>query len=216
MENIWSSIASILTVSVDSNSVAFWGAVIGIFTFYMGHRFAKKKFVHELTLKCIETYQSIVKDDNLDNCNIYRYLGYMNEELYYIRNGLVDKKMALEWLSNMINYLPIIIMTKNCRCITINQKILQDSKSIFDGDLNENHKLDILFRYMRIRKIILITGDESDYEFRYEDHLLLAYEHIPHNTLIREKIVRQMLVNLNSDCWYRKFYFKYMPNFIIF
>lgn len=186
-------------------SVAFWGVVIGLITFYIEHKFSKNKFRHELTLTCLERYQNIVKQDYLKQAEVNHYLGFMNEELYYIQHGLVDRKMGREWLANMINYLPILVKENN-ELIPINLELLKKTGSIF-ADKQEWEKL---FRYTRLRKAIYIKGNLEDYKFMYVDDLLEGYQHMSYNIAIRRKIVHQILINLDSDCWYRCLYRRIM------
>lgn len=181
--------------------VSSLGVIIGFITFYIGHRFSRNKFRHELTLKCIERYQEIVKQDELKQADVNLYLGFLNEELYYIQHGLVDRKMGQEWLANIINYLPILV-DNGAEIRAINLKLLEKTGSIFANRKEWNR----LFRYTRIRKAIYIKGKAEDYEFTYERDFLKGYKHMQYNQVIRHRIVCQMLLNLESDCWYRYLY----------
>lgn len=181
--------------------VPILGLVIGIITFYVGHRLSKKKFRQELTLKCIDRYQQIVKEDKLNYARTSTYLGFMNEELYYIQHGLVDRKMGKEWLANMINYLPILV-DKGGEKVAINEKLLVATRSLF---AIESHR-DQLFAYTRIRRAIYLRGNEQDYEYEFNKDLSIGYNHLANNLIFRHKVVCQMLLNLESDCYFRYIY----------
>lgn len=182
-------------------TVAFWGVIIGLLTFIIEHRLSKKKFRHELTLKCIERYQDIVKNDVLTHDQVNIYLGFMNEELYYIQHGLVDRRMGKEWLSNMINYLPIFSRDDKSP-IPVNQELLERTSSMFA----DPQCWDILFRYTRIRSAIYIEGTMADYTFTFADKLLDGFPNLKRNMAMRRKVACQMLLSLDSDCWYRRLY----------
>lgn len=79
----------------------------------------KKQIYFTTIRKCIEDYRKIVRgqqfceenhtDEKIDPNYIYilDHLGLVNEELFYMKMGYLPRNISLDWLKNMMMYIPI-------------------------------------------------------------------------------------------------------------
>lgn len=174
-------------------SVPFWAAIISVATFFIGHQFSRSKFKHEITLRCIDRYQEIVKRGVIAEYNLATYLGFMNEELYYIQKGYIPKAISQEWLANMMNTVPVFLGSNHKT--PINEGHLKRSSSILQTEESWN----LLFPYSRLRSILFINGCIIDYKYVFADNIFDAQNNIERNNMIKKKIVKEMLRNLRKS-----------------
>jgi hypothetical protein len=92
--------------------------IFGIISLYLS-----KKQLHVTTMRhCIGDYRRIFRDQQKIALKInvpkseqpdaqilkMDILGLVNEELFYIQEGYIPKDISLEWISSMLDYLPVL------------------------------------------------------------------------------------------------------------
>ena len=90
------------------------GVIVGVFTLVQGiiasciSRHSEHKNLQlKIMQGCIEQYRKFAGNNKVSQENVQAYLGLINEEIYYLGEGLVPKEIQDEWLMNMINFLPL-------------------------------------------------------------------------------------------------------------
>jgi hypothetical protein len=78
----------------------------------------QKKEVHFSTVqKCIDDHRDILRNQQRCKTNpnevneqlilVRDHLGLVNEELFYMKNGYLPRKLSKDWLMHMINFIPL-------------------------------------------------------------------------------------------------------------
>jgi hypothetical protein len=138
------------------------GAIIGAFTLVQGiiafciNRHSERKNLQlKIMQGCIEEYRKFADNDRVSKENVRAYLGFINEEIYYLREGLVPKEIRDEWLMNIINFLPLFSSEDGNKIDfdnPVNMAILQKRNNVFV----DKHQMNNLIPYPRIMKLIVL------------------------------------------------------------
>jgi hypothetical protein len=148
-----------------------------------------------MTQRCIDKYNAILHGGRIDDEDkLYQFIELVDEELYYMQKRLIVKKLVDEWLSNLINFLPVFCCP-DCKCGTmefrnpVNEKILGIRNKYFSNGSNYN----ILICHPRIMQAIAIK--EKVEPFDVSNSLDEEFKNL--KTILEKKkiIVEKMKVN---------------------
>lgn len=89
---------------VGANIATMFGGV-GIVFLFIQHFYNKDVRNLQLMQRCIDGFRHWTNSANQE-IN-YQYLELMNEELFYIQRGLIDKEIALEWIEGMLDFIQV-------------------------------------------------------------------------------------------------------------
>lgn len=124
--------------------------IVGLLTL----KFQKKEVHFSTVKKCIDDHRNILRKQQtyIPNENetvnenelcilVKDHLGLINEELFYMKNGYLPKELSLDWLKDMILFVPIYIEAKKGE--PINEEDIKNSKEISQyincSDLNNSN-----------------------------------------------------------------------------
>jgi hypothetical protein len=96
------SVKNILEITDHAATTIGCVAIIFLFIQYI-----QSKDLRNLQLmhRCIDNYRKWSEHDNREYN--YFYLELLNEELFYFQNKLIEKKVAIEWLDGIVDYIQI-------------------------------------------------------------------------------------------------------------
>ena len=146
-----------ITAEISTLIAALIGAMVGVLTFIITQRFNRRKLNVEITRKCIEDFRNIVEGGRIRVENADDYLGLLNEELFYIRNKMILGNLGNEWLSNVINHLPVFVNAEGNfdTAEPVNRPILEEREEHFRNNANWS----AIMRYPRIINLIMLEDD---------------------------------------------------------
>lgn len=126
-------------------SLGFIAIVYAVFAY----RISKKQLHFSTMSRCISAYQGrflTLSKESIPE-EIRAYLDFVNEQLFYMRNNYLPRKVSLEWLDGMIDLIPV----QNRVGGILNQK----------SALLRDHQNHLLAPYQRIQKAFQVAGDYS-------------------------------------------------------
>jgi hypothetical protein len=145
---------------------------------------------------CIDQYRKIVNGKAISEDNVHAFLEIINEEIYYLEKGFIPKDIESEWLTNMINYLPIFSFDKKNKVnfnSPVNSKILECRDSIFA----KKEWLEQLIPYPRIIKLIVINMKVE--KISVSDTIDQEYKDFAKINKWKENIKKEMIKNMNKN-----------------
>jgi len=167
------------------------GALTSVVILVINQIMSKKRLRHDVTLKCIKDYWDILGDGQITIGNVKHYLGFMNEELFYIEKKLISEDLEKEWLENLIHTLPLFYR-EGTEYKVYNQNVLTATRSIFAKKSNWAY----LFPYPRLRRVLLL--DKIPEKLHVTNNIKKGYENFDQNNEIKKQIVEKMLKNLRN------------------
>ena len=101
-------------------------SIIGVFISYI---ITKKQLNITTMSRCIDNYRKQFMDLKAsDDVKIIRqYIDFVNEELFYFQDKFIPYEVAFEWVSGMIDFMPIIYEGENKNCNVVSQKITKNN-----------------------------------------------------------------------------------------
>lgn len=150
-------------------------SIIGTIATY----FVYRKQLNIATMsRCIDIYRrdflSMKQDGNEDT--LFRYIDFINEEFFYMENGFIPGDAAKEWISGMIDHVPIYSNNQNMN--PLKNSLVIETKQM-------------LAEYPRVRKVFTQSKKyDFDLAFSSDPKLLLA------RRAERERLIEGILSNL--------------------
>jgi hypothetical protein len=141
--------------------------VFSLISFFISSRSSKKRFNYENTIKCIESYHNIFEKGGINDKSVNIYLGLIDEELFFLKHKMFNKKLGKEWISNFINYLPVFYKNDK-NLVAINKLILSDRREYFA----EKDKWNYLMAFPRVMSVLLVEKSELDFLFKADIDML--------------------------------------------
>jgi len=149
-----------------------------------------------MTQRCIDKYNAIIRGGEIDDEDrLYQFIELVDEELYYMQKRLIVKKLIDEWLSNLINFLPVFCCPDgDCQMMEfrnpVNEKILEIRNKYFSNGSNYN----ILISHPRIMQAIAIK--EKIEPFDISNTLDEEYRNI--KTILKKKEIITKNIKANT------------------
>lgn len=144
--------------------------------------FFHQKQIHFSTVKkCIDDYRKIVRNQQSFNKSetdkkkikklfilVKDHLGLVNEELFYMKKGYLPKNLSMDWLNNMLNFIPIyktdtkrIPVGKpiNERAVRNSQELIQfcESDNLNEEENNYDAYLNSIKSFGKINRVFKIS-----------------------------------------------------------
>lgn len=155
--------------------------IIGLILFFLDFRRNSKKTQFEIISSCVQRFHNIAikLGDKSDDYDIIAYLELVNEELFYFENKMLPYLVAEEWISGMIDYLPIF-----------NSK----GEILNDGNFVSNIEK-FIYNYPRIVNTFTISMDKIVNEYIY---IKSDFQNVHTKYSKRKYIVNLILNNLKK------------------
>lgn len=162
---------------MDANKMTLIGLFVTILLFVLEHFRSRNKRNLEITMKCIDEFNKLDTFNLHKPHDICRYLDLVSEELFYMEQRMILKKVRKEWLESIIHILPILYETDivengvfKKQYVAINKLILEKTKSPFQDSSNWSY----LFSHPRILKVIHTNYTLSEIEDMLSNKSLLS------------------------------------------
>jgi len=184
-----------VTLTNLSVIVGFFTLVQSIIAFFVNSVSEHKKLQLKIMQNCIEQYRKFADNDNVSEKEIQAYLGLINEEIYYLRKGLIPEKIRDEWLMNMINCLPLFSLGDKNKIDfenPVNMEILQKRKNVF----TDKEKMDNLISYPRIMELIVLRKKIKRIEV--STNLSDEYKNYETITAWKKEVLEELLKNMKK------------------
>jgi hypothetical protein len=179
----------------------------------------QKKEIHFLTIqRCIDIHRKILRkqqsyEEKETEKSIIKklsvltldHLGLINEELFYMKKGYLPKKLSKDWLFDMIEFVPIYVVSGKC---PINEDRIRKSKEIKQFI---NSSLPKEKNYEKYLKDIKLFG-KINYVFKIDkkfyERLKGENGKIEFNEKNKKRLVNYFLRNIRHTMFCRRRLFK--------